>query len=84
MRIVSSRRDRACDGEQWSAVCMPSTLYWIDRINYLTAGLLAIITEKQWTASGRFPHVCMSIHTLPSWAQPDHCGAHILRQGHAV
>lgn len=47
---------------------MPFTLCWIDHINYLTAGLLAIITEKQWTASGRFPHVCMSIHTLPSWA----------------
>lgn len=49
-----------------SAACMPFTLYWVDRINYLAAGLLAIITEKERTACGHFPYVCMSIHTLPS------------------
>lgn len=27
------------------------TLYWLDRINYLAAGLLAVITEKERTAS---------------------------------
>lgn len=53
-------------GAVQSAACMPFTLYWVDRINYLAAGLLAIITEKEWTASGHFPYVCMSIHTLPS------------------
>lgn len=82
MRIVSIRGDRECDGEQRSAVCTPSTLYWIDRINYLTAGLLAIITEKQWTASGRFPQRLYVNTHLGLVGSADLCGAHSLKQGH--
>lgn len=52
-------------GAAQSAAGMPLTLYWLDGVNYLAAGLLAIIPEKERTASGRFPNVCMSIHTLP-------------------
>lgn len=52
-------------GAVQSAACMPFTLYWVEGINYSAAGLLAIITEKEPTASGRFPYVCMSIHILP-------------------
>lgn len=61
---------------------MPSTLYWIDHINYLTARLLAIITEKQWTASGPFPDVSMSNTHLALVGTPNRCGACILKQGH--
>lgn len=63
--IYLGRYRMRCGAVQ-SAACMPFALYWLDRINYLAAGLLAIITEKERTASGRFPNVCMSIHTLPS------------------
>lgn len=65
--IYLGRYRRRCGAVQ-SAACMPFTLYWVDGINYLAAELLAIITEKERTASGRFLYVCMSIHTLPSWA----------------
>lgn len=41
---------------------MPSTLYWRDHINYLATELLAIITEKQWTASGRLRRLYVDGH----------------------
>lgn len=63
---------------------MPSTLYWIDHINYLTARLLAIITEKQWTASGPFPDVSMSNTHLALVGTPNRCGACILKQRHGA
>lgn len=63
---------------------MPFTLYWMDHINYLMAGLLAIITEKQSTASGPLSSCLYVIAHLALVGSPGRCEASALKQGHSL
>lgn len=50
-----------------SSVRRPFTLYWMEYINYLKAGLLAIITEKQGLHLGPFLKYSCQFTSRPHW-----------------